>query len=131
MLDTNICSYILRRKPQEVHNRFESLPAGAVVVSSIVAAELCYGAACHPQGREIQPEIDELLSGLEVTPWDEAAARVYGVLRTQLEVRGQLIGGLDLQIAAHALSLGATLVTNNQREFKRVPRLKLENWISE
>ena len=131
MLDTNTCSYILRSKPLSVRKRFESMPPQALAVSSIVAAELCYGAARHPQGRRIQAEIDELLAGLVVISWDETSARAYGALRAQLEAKGQLIGGLDLQIAAHALVQDATLVTNNLREFKRVPRLKLENWITE
>jgi tRNA(fMet)-specific endonuclease VapC len=131
MLDTNTCSYILRRKPLEVRKRLEGITDGKVAVSSIVAAELCYGAARHPQGRRIQVEIDERLARLDVMAWDEAAARAYGQLRAQLEARGQLIGGLDLQIAAHALAVGAVLVTHNLREFRRVPKLKLENWFTE
>lgn len=129
MLDTNTCSYILRRKPAPVRQRFDSLPAASLAVSSVVVAELCYGAARHPQGRRIQTEIDDLLSGLDIMPWDEAAARIYATMRAQLEAKGRLIGGMDLQIAAHALALDATLVTNNLREFKRVPKLNLENWI--
>lgn len=130
MLDTNICSYILRERPASVKARFLRQPPGRIAVSSVVAAELYYGAARHPKGAAIRGSIEQLLNGLTILAWDRAAADAYGTLRAQLERKGQLIGALDLQIAAHALVTGAILVTNNQREFSRVPGLKLENWIA-
>jgi tRNA(fMet)-specific endonuclease VapC len=127
LLDTNICIYIINAKPPGVLAHFERHRLGDVGVSSVVASELAYGVAKSRSGRN-RRALEMFLAPLEVLPFDERAVWVYGDLRAELESDGRSIGALDTMIAAHALSLDATLVTNNVREFSRVPRLNLENW---
>lgn len=128
LLDTNICIYIINRRPEKVFRHFESLRAGNVGVSSITAAELAFGVAKSGSKRN-QQALGKFLAPLEVMPFGEDAIEVYGQVRARLEARGTPIGSLDTLIAAHALTLGVTLVTNNLREFRRVPDLALENWV--
>ena len=129
MLDTNICSYILKNHPVEVKQKFNEVGAGNICISSIVLAELYYSAARHPKGIVIRREIDDFVSRLPVIPWDGVAADHYGAIRASLEKTGTPVGGMDMLIAAHARSCGATLVTNNQREFERIKGLELVNWV--
>ena len=129
MLDTNICSYILKNHPIAVKQKFEEVGAGNIYISAIVLAELYYGAARHPKGIVIRREIDNFVSRLVVIPWDENAADHYGSIRASLEKAGTPVGAMDMLIAAHAKSCAATLVTNNMREFERIKGLKLLNWI--
>lgn len=128
MLDTNICSYILRARPASVLARFKAHDAGRIAVSEVVAAELCYGAEKVGGARAvaIRADVDDFLSRLQLLPWQGRHA--YAQVRHHLAARGTPIGNMDLLIAAHALTLGATLVTNNVTEFQRVPGLALENW---
>jgi tRNA(fMet)-specific endonuclease VapC len=128
LLDTNICIYIINRRPPEVFDHFVGRRIGEVAISSITGAELSFGVAKSGSQRN-QWALDKFLAPLEILPFDEAAMRRYGPLRSQLERQGQPIGALDLLIAAQALALGCTLVTNNRREFERVPGLALENWV--
>ena len=128
MLDTNICSYILKDHPAAVKQRFEEVGSENICISSIVLAELYYGAARHPKGVVIRREIDDFAARLIVLPWDEAAADHYGAIRASLEKAGTLVGAMDMLIAAHAESCGATLVSNNLREFGRIKNLKTANW---
>ena len=128
LLDTNICIYIINARPPGVLAHFERYRLGDVGVSSVVASELAYGVAKSRYVRNRQA-LEMFLAPLEVLPFDEGAVWVYGDLRAELERDGRSIGALDTMIAAHALSLDATLVTNNFREFSRVPRLNLENWV--
>ena len=128
MLDTNICSYILKNHPASVKQKFEEVGAGNICISAIVLAELYYGAAHHPQGIVIRREIDNFVSRLVVIPWDENAADHYGAIRASLEKTGSLVGAMDMLIAAHARSCGSTLVTNNLREFDRIKGLTSLNW---
>ncbi len=130
LLDTNTCIYIINRRPPGVFERFRQHPAGSVAISSITAAELLFGVAKSGSARN-RSALDKFLLPLEVLPFDTPAADRYGVVRTDLERRGLPIGALDTLIAAHALRLGAVLVTNNQREFERVEGLTLENWLPE
>lgn len=130
MLDTNTCSYILKNHPLEVKEQFEKAGAGVISVSSIVLAELYYGAVRHPKGLVIRREIDDFVSRLSVISWDYSAADHYGHIRSALENTGTVIGAMDMLIAAHARSVGATLVTNNRREFARIADLQTTNWIS-
>lgn len=127
LLDTNICIYIINTRPQAVLARFHQYRLGDIGVSSVVAAELAFGVAKRGSLRN-REALEMFLAPLDIMPFDEAAVWAYGDLRADLERRGQPIGSLDTMIAAHALSLGATLVTNNTREFSRVPGLQLENW---
>jgi tRNA(fMet)-specific endonuclease VapC len=129
MLDTNTCSYVLKHRPAAARKRFEAARPRELAISSVVLAELNYGAARLPAGAKIAKEIADFAARLEVVSWDAAAAVTYGQLRARLEKRGRLIGAMDLMIAAHALSNGSTLVTSNLREFGRVSDLPLENWV--
>lgn len=129
MLDTNICSYILKNHPTVVKQKFEEVGAGNICISAIVLAELYYGAARHPKGIVIRREIDNFVSRLVVIPWDENAADHYGAIRASLEKAGTLVGAMDMLIASHARSCAATLVTNNLREFDRIKGLTLLNWV--
>lgn len=130
MLDTNICSYILKSHPLSVKARFDEVGSELLAISSIVLAELYYGAARHPKGVTIRREIDDFTSRLKIVPWEEIAANHYGSIRTILEKNGTLIGSMDMLIAAHARSLNATLVSNNTKHFENVPDLLIVNWVS-
>jgi tRNA(fMet)-specific endonuclease VapC len=129
MLDTNICSYILKNHPAAVKQKFEEVGAGNICISTIVLAELYFGAARHPEGVVIRREIDDFASRLVVIPWDEIAADHYGAIRSSLEKAGTPVGAMDMLIAAHARSCGATLVTNNRREFDRIKGLTSLSWV--
>jgi len=128
MLDTNICSYVLRSRPQSVKARFDEAGPGSLAVSTVVLAELLYGAERHPKASAIRREIRDLVSRLDVIPWDEDAAEHYGSLRAALEKKGKPLGAMDLMIAAHARSRGATLVSNDVRHFREVEGLLVANW---
>ena len=128
LLDTNICIYIINKRPPQVRARFEGLRYGEVAVSSITGAELSFGVAKSGSARN-EAALEKFLAPLELLPFDTAAMRRYGPLRAELQTRGQPIGALDTLIAAHALALGAILVTNNLAEFGRVPGLACENWV--
>jgi len=129
MLDTDICSYILKDHPAPVKARLNKVGMGQVSLSVVVLAELYFGAVRHAKATDIRDDIDDLVSRLTVLAWDQPAADHYGRIRAHLEEQGEPIGNMDLMIAAHARSLDATLVTNNVKHFRRVPGLKLENWI--
>jgi tRNA(fMet)-specific endonuclease VapC len=128
MLDTNICIYIAKRQPPEVKARFERLKPGQLVMSAITYGELYYGACKSNQRARAQAQLDELVENIPVESLDPAAARAYGEIRATLEKQGRLIGNNDLWIGAHAIALDVTLATNNEREFKRIAGLSIENW---
>jgi tRNA(fMet)-specific endonuclease VapC len=128
LLDTNICIYIRQNRPPEVLRRFQSLRPGEAVLSVITFGELRYGAAKSSQRAAALERLAELAGLLPVLPLPAAAADSYGAIRAELERKGQLIGNNDLWIAAHASAAGLILVTNNQREFRRVRGLKIQNW---
>jgi tRNA(fMet)-specific endonuclease VapC len=129
LLDTNTCIYIINRRPPEVFDHFKGRQIGEIAISSITGAELMFGVA-KSASRRNQQALDKFLAPLEILPFDEAAMQRYGSLRSRLERQGRPIGALDLLIAAHALALEVTLVTNNEREFARVPGLRLANWVN-
>jgi len=129
MLDTNICSYILKSRPLSVKAHFEQVGTRALCISTVVLAELYYGAARHPQGPSIRKEIEDFVSRLSVISWDETAADHYGHIRAAMEKEGKPIGAMDMMIAAHARSQGVTLVSNNTRHFEKVPELLIANWV--
>ena len=128
LLDTNICIHVINARPPAVLERFRQHQMGEIGVCSVVAAELAYGVAKSGSTRNRQA-LEMFLAPLVILPFDEAALWVYGDLRAELERKGTPIGSLDTMIAAHALSRKSTLVTNNTREFARVPGLALENWV--
>ena len=128
LLDTNICIYIRRRQPAQVMARFRRLKAGEAALSVVTYGELLYGAEKSPTRTRAFRELDELASMMQVLPLPPEAARMYGSIRAVLEARGEMIGANDVWIAAHAKATDLTLVTNNEREFKRVAGLNIQNW---
>ena len=128
MLDTNICIYIIKQKPLRVLKRFKEYSPGDILISSITLAELRYGAEKSLHVKQNLDALSGFIIPLEIVPFDERAADEYGKVRMRLEKAGQPIGSMDMLIGAHALSLGLTMVTNNTKEFRRIKRLKVENW---
>lgn len=128
LLDTNICVYIIRRRPPKVRSRLTESEADGLAVSVVTAMELEVGAR-RSSTTEYSRQIGAFLATIDVLPLADSARAAYGELRHDLERRGSVIGPLDMLIAAHAISLDATLVTNNEREFRRVKGLKVENWM--
>ncbi|MBX2999319.1 MAG: type II toxin-antitoxin system VapC family toxin [Caldilineaceae bacterium] len=129
LLDTNICTYLIKRKPLSLWDRFRALSVGQISVSTITVAELQYGIEKSQFVQRNQQALDEFLLSLMISPFEQDAAIHYGRLRVRLEKSGLPIGAHDMLIAAHALSLGAVLVTNNDHEFARIEGLHLENWV--
>jgi len=130
LLDTNICIALIKRKPTGLLKRLTSYRPGDIGISTITVAELVPGAHKSSLTEQNLAALDEFLIPLEVADFDQSAAVIYGEIRASLEHKGTLIGSMDMLIAAHALSLQVTLVTNNMREFKRVPSLKVEDWMA-
>ena len=130
MLDTNICIYIMNQRPLEVIQRFKQFDVGDIGISSITVSELYYGVNKSQNPEKNLQRLTDFLMPFDVLQYDEDAASVYGRIRAQLQKQGQLIGPLDLLIAAHALSRDLILVTNNDREFRRVAGLTVENWVT-
>jgi tRNA(fMet)-specific endonuclease VapC len=128
MLDTDMCIYIAKHRPPEVRARFERLKPGQLIMSAITYGELCYGASKSSQQASALAQLRELVQDVPVAELDSRASEAYGEIRAALEKEGRLIGNNDLWIGAHALALNLTLATNNEREFKRIPGLSLENW---
>lgn len=128
LLDTNICIYIINRRPSIVFNRFDELHYGEMGISSITAAELDFGVTKSGSSRN-RSALDKFLSPLEILPFGYDAVGRYGPMRVLLETQGKPIGAMDMLIAAHALALDVVLITNNVREFERVDGLRLDNWV--
>jgi len=131
LLDTNICIYLIKQKPIRVMEKFNAYSVGEIGVSSITVGELWYGVAKSERREENEQALEQFLLPLIVAEFDEGAAEVYGEIRAALEKDGRPIGAMDMLIAAHAVSLGVVLVTNNEGEFSRMPELIVENWASE
>ena len=129
LLDTNICIYLIKKKPLGVLKKLAEHKISEVGISAITVAELEYGVAKSTLPDQNRDALDEFLAPFEIIPFDDRAALEYGRIRAHLERKGTLIGSMDMLIAAHAQSLGVTLVTNNAKEFKRVPHLQVENWV--
>lgn len=128
MLDTNICIYVMRDRHPIPRGRFLALES-KLCISSVTVGELAYGAEKSERRKQNLEELDIFLSRIEVLDFDEAAARHYGNLRTELERAGTPCGPYDTQIGAHARSESLIVVTNNRREFDRMPGLRVENWV--
>jgi len=128
MLDTNICSYIIRNKPQSIKEKLQEVEENhTVALSSIVVSELLYGAT-KKDSPKLMKIVSAFIDNFIIYDYSKISAQSYGNIRTDLEKKGKIIGANDLLIASHALSLGAILVTNNTREFERVEGLVLEDW---
>ena len=128
MLDTNICIYIIKQKPQKVIRRFRQSKVSEIGISSITLSELEYGVMKSAKPEQNRMALAQFIAPIEIPFYDDAAAQHYGEIRAHLERQGKPIGSLDMLIAAHALSLNAVLITNNEREFKKVSNLKIKNW---
>ncbi|OGA11394.1 MAG: hypothetical protein A3D95_13925 [Betaproteobacteria bacterium RIFCSPHIGHO2_12_FULL_69_13] len=128
LLDTDTCIYLINERPKGVLGRFRRHEVGDIGVSTVTVSELAYGVAKTGSARN-RAALDAFLLPLEIAAYGLAAALRYGDVRADLAKRGRPIGPLDTMIAAHALSLGVTLVTNNEREFGRVKGLTVENWV--
>ena len=128
LLDTNICIYIRRKRPEQVLKRFSKLRHGEAVISVITYGELIYGVEKSQYREKALADLRELVRLLPAVALPEHAADFYGTLRANLSSRGEIIGNNDLWIAAHAIASGLILVTNNEKEFRRLPGLKTQNW---
>ena len=129
MLDTNICIYIIKEKPEKVINKFHTLDVGDVCISSITLAELEYGVEKSQYTERNRLALAGFLSSIEILSFSDKATEEYGKIRFDLERQGNIIGAYDLMIGAHALSENLILVTNNMKEFQRINNLSLENWV--
>lgn len=129
MLDTNIVIYVIKHKPESVLQKFQSLEPSDFCISSITLAEIEYGISKSSRPDRNRFAFDMFISGIDILSFDDAAASEYGPIRAGLERKGTPIGPNDMLIAAHAKSLGFTIVTNNVRELERVEGLKVENWV--
>ncbi len=128
MLDTDMCSYIIKEHPERVRQRFQKLAMEQLCISVVTYAELVYGVERSSSRRVNRPIIEDFVRHLDVMDWDTEAADHYGVIRAELETAGTPIGAMDMMIAAHAKSIKAVLVTNNQKHFTKVKGLRTDNW---
>lgn len=128
MLDTNAASEAMRGHPA-FDSKLQSLPPGQWCISAVTCSEIRYGVAKRPEAVRLHRIVDEFLRIVPILPWDAQAATRHGALRADLKARGTPIGDFDEMIAAHALALGAVVVTDNTRHFARVPGLVIENWL--
>ena len=129
LLDTDTCAFILRRSSPSLLARIQSVPLTQQVISMVTLAELLYGVQVSNRKKENRAAVDAFALHLAVLEWSRGAAEHYAEIRADLKHKGQLIGANDLMIAAHARSIGATVVTNNVKDFSRVKGLKFENWM--
>ena len=128
MLDTNICIYAIKHKPEKVFQKLQEVDPEDVCVSSVTYAELVHGVEKSAAVDKNRLAVSMLLANIEILNFDVNAANYYGKIRADLEKKGMPIGPLDMMIAGHAQSLGYTVVTNNVKEFSRVNNLRIENW---
>jgi tRNA(fMet)-specific endonuclease VapC len=127
LLDTNTASYVIKGNIPAVRRRIVQVPMAQLAISAVTEGELRYGAARRPDAARLRTIVDEFLIRMTILPWDSEAAQHYGQIRAALERQGQPMGNLDTMIGAHALALGAVLVTND-RAFTRIRELKVEDW---
>ena len=128
MLDTDTCSYVMKRSNDRVLKRLQRIPVSDVCISVITKSELLFGVEVSPRRQQDELALTAFLGYVEVLDFPDTASSHYAKIRADLKRRGAMIGANDLFIAAHARSLGLTLVTNNSREFGRIPHLAMENW---
>lgn len=128
MLDTNICIYVIKHKPEKVLRKLQTIHPEDVCISSVTYAELVHGVEKSAAVEKNRLALSMLLANMEILDFDAQAADCYGKIRADLEKKGRPIGPLDMMIAGHGQSLGYTVVTNNVKEFSRVSALRIENW---
>jgi tRNA(fMet)-specific endonuclease VapC len=128
MLDTDICSYVMKRSRDALLRRLQKVPVSDVCVSVVTKSELLYGVEVSPRRQQDEAALNAFLNYAEVLDFPDNASSHYAQIRAQLKKSGKMIGANDLFIAAHARSLGLTLVTHNTQEFRRVHRLAIEDW---
>jgi len=128
LLDTDTCSYIMKRTHPQLLSKLRGVDPEHLAVSVVTEAELLYGVRLSPLQKRAQTAFDEFIKHVRVLNWDRGAAEHYADIRAYLKKKGEMIGANDLMIAAHGRSLEATVITNNQREFRRVQKLRVENW---
>ena len=129
MLDTNICIYVIKKRPPKLLEKFNTIEKNSLCVSVVTYAELWYGVERSAKKKRNRRVLEEFMALLDVLPWAPDAAREYGNIPSDLESKGTPIGNMDLLIAAHALATDCVLVSNNLREFRRIKKLKCENWV--
>ena len=129
MLDTNICIYVIKHKPETVFQKLQNTNPEDVCISSVTYAELVHGVEKSAAVEKNRLALSMLLANMDILDFDVDAADCYGKIRAVLEKKGTPIGPLDMMIAAHAQSLEYTVVTNNVKEFSRVSALRIENWV--
>ena len=130
LLDTNICIYVIKKRPSEVFEKFQTVPLGDIGISVITLCELYFGVEKSSDPEKNKKALEQFLLPLEIYPLEFSMAIEYGKIRNRLEQKGTPIGSLDIFIAAHAKTLELTLVTNNLHEFERIDGLQIENWIA-
>jgi tRNA(fMet)-specific endonuclease VapC len=129
MLDTNICIYLIKRKPVKVFNRFSKLKVGQICISVITHSELEFGVSNSFHVEQNREALSEFLAPIDILDYPSGASAYYGALRADLKRKGTPIGANDMLIAAHAIHSGLVLVSNNVKEFRRIKNLAVENWI--
>ena len=129
LLDTNICIYIVNKRPIGAVHKLEQYQPTEIKISSITVAEMEYCASKSKNREKNREALKKFLSPFEILYFDTKDAEIYGIIRAELELRGEIIGPYDIQLAAQAIRGGYTFVTNNTKEFSRIKQLKLENWV--
>jgi len=129
LLDTNICIYIINESPKQVVDHIKKLKVHQIKLSAISLAELEYGVSKSRAREKNRKALVHFASAFDIVDFNDEDAEVYGLIRADLEKKGQVIGPYDMQIAAQAITRDYVLVTNNTAEFARIPNIKLENWV--
>ena len=129
LIDTNICIYIMNQRDQSLIQRFKKIPIGEICISSITLSELSYGVYKSSSLIKNKQRLQEFILPFHILFFNKKSAEIYGQIRSQPEKKGQTIGSFDMLIASHAMSEDLVLVTNNDKEFKRIKNLKIENWL--
>jgi tRNA(fMet)-specific endonuclease VapC len=130
LLDTNICIYIINKRPESVYKKFKKVKLENISISSITDFELRYGVEKSQRSEKNFQILEDFLSYLNIVPFDSSASMIAASLRNRLEKKGEMIGPYDILIASQAIAKDLVLVTNNEKEFKRIKELKIENWLS-
>jgi tRNA(fMet)-specific endonuclease VapC len=130
LLDTNICIYIINKRPESVYKKFKKVKLENISISSITDFELRYGVEKSQRSEKNFQILEDFLSYLNIVPFDGSASMIAASLRNRLENKGEMIGPYDILIASQAIAKDLVLVTNNEKEFKRIKELKIENWLS-